>query len=201
MHSYMCCHGQHKIQMVCICCLVLTSAALSWLVGEADSPTIRLHSPLAQLALDLRFSFYKVRIQTPWIFACTGFSAMSNLDGFEEFLEGSFCVVPCELLVTPTEFLWVFCPCRRVLVYCPIVWRGYGGLLLFPMYLFISGILRCSRKYCLATASDVPRSLVPAFCYYCLVMKKISRDFFLALRQDYSGGHIYSFSVRKERLI
>ena len=53
--------------------LSLASVDLSGLVGEADSPPICLHSPLAQLALDLRFLFYKVRIPTPCIFAPPGF--------------------------------------------------------------------------------------------------------------------------------
>ena len=94
----------------------------------------------------------------------------------------------------------------EILVFCrPNLWGlivvrssgGFFGIFLYLFFLFSSGNLQIYRKYCLATASDVPGSLVPAFCYVRLVTKKLSGDFSLALRRAYSYGHISSFSVRK----
>ena len=46
--------------------------------------------------------------------------------------------------------------------------------LLVSCYLFIEGIIKSSWMEFLATARNVPGSLVLAFWYYCLMMKKVS---------------------------
>ena len=197
MHSYMCCHGQHKIQMVCICCLVLTSAALSWLVGEADSPTIRLHSPLAQLALDLNF-FLKVCIPTHWIFDFSGFSAVSITDNILRALLCSGWYFRLFRVMTFFEGVWsVQVNLRALSVRLGIEvpsWSYWKSLSYLQVDVYIStlsvrGILVVSSCSCgsllikglqsfwrdfFISARNVPGGCFPTSLYRCPLTKKVT---------------------------
>ena len=81
-----------------------------------------------------------------------------------------------------------------------VIVRSSGGFWrdsLVPSTLFILVIIRSSWKEYLATASDFPGSLVLAFYYFRIMVKKVSWDFFLALLWAYFFFRISSFSVRK----
>ena len=109
--------------------------------------------------------------QTPLIFACAGFSAMSDPDN----LEGSAFGV----------FFDVFCSSKMLAFHLPVS-LGVSAILvasayleefcwdfLVPCSLSTVAIIQSSCMGCFVTASDVPGSLFPDFCYHRLVTKKV----------------------------
>ena len=164
---------------------------------------------------------YKVYL-TPWIFAFTGFSDMSNMDIYSRDplrFWGSF-----SLWMSPTfseespkwsaNFLnyfrasWRLCSVRSIRG-SPLLLKGlrmyyrsadsasFWGLLVVPMfYLVLGGSTKFSEGL-FWSGECVPGSLLPAFSYRRLLTEKVSMGHFPFFRQAFECSRIYSFSARR----
>ena len=137
--------------------------------------------------------------QTPWIFSCGSFSDVSDLEKFKgSALGGSFGVFcPSELLAFHRPNSSEVSALVVGLFIVSACLEEFFGSVLVPCSLFIAGILRSFCMDCLATASDVPGSIVPAFYWHRLLVKKVSQDFLPFSPTDYFNSRLSSFSVMR----
>ena len=105
----------------------------SGLVGKADPPPINFTCPLNHMDSDLFFYFYKVRSLTPWLFAFSGFSYISDLGSFwvgALFVLSLSCGYPrCYL----GAYLWLSC--------ISDIFGGGTKLFWGTLYLFLCDLL------------------------------------------------------------
>ena len=73
-------HGQCVSQTVCGIYIALASASLLWVGQQVGYSSRKFYLPSDASGLFPLDFFYKVCSPTPWIFAFSGFSAMSDLD-------------------------------------------------------------------------------------------------------------------------
>ena len=115
-------------------CLFLASASPR-VGGETASTPISYMLCLLRFASSHWFYFVFIRCSTTtWIVAFSVFSFMYNLGSIEEStLEGSFDVsfhVIC--LGYSAQSPEVLCSYLRILAFCPLICRCFGGLLVVP---------------------------------------------------------------------
>ena len=125
-------------------------------------------------------------ITTPWIFVCTGFSAVVQYGQSREIQTWEF--LPFILSersarVLPPKFLGF------LVVSC--LSSGFVGIFMSLVPCLSQTIIINSWKDCIETASNVPESLVSDFCYFLLVMNKVSGDIFFAIQRAHSDGRLY----------
>ena len=74
--------GRRVSWTVWIFCLAISNMDIWGLVSKVYSTLMVILMCTSQLALELGFYFYKLHSPTAWIFAISGFSAMSYMDNF-----------------------------------------------------------------------------------------------------------------------
>ena len=167
-------HTQSVILVYNIC-LALFSAALLGVGTKAASPPLCCTWCLLWLYLTYWVSLVLQGVsKTPWIFARAIFSDVSNLYSLERSALGiSFdALYLSDLLVFHwPNYLEVSALVSSFLSLSSRLAILSGSCLSLCSLLF--GILQSYHIYCLATASNIPGSLVLDLCWYCLMKKKV----------------------------
>ena len=167
MHSCMFYPRLTRPQMVYIFIFCLSVRPLSGLVGEVASPPICLHLPSSASGIcsSVIFGFTRC-IPTPWIFACTVFSAIYDLDihlwallrsfgsfdfsMFPTFLEGAP-KLSAIFQSFPRDLACLSCPISlgisdlvsRSSTFWSLVWWRFFGIFLVPQFL----VMRVTSKF------------------------------------------------------
>ena len=154
-----------SVRLVYIIFLAFVSAALLGVGSNAASPPIYVPAFWCSWILPNWVSLVLQGVfQTPWMFSCARFSAVSDLDNFEvSALEGSFGVFFSSELITfhrpissgDSALVVGILPLSAHLAI-------FSGSCMSLCSLF-SGILQCSWTDFFATARDVTERLVLAF--------------------------------------
>ena len=179
--------------MVYIFIFCLSAQPLSGLFDEVDSPPIRSHLPSSASGICSSVFFGCTRcIPTPWIFACTVFSAIYDLGiklwalfrsfrsfdfpMFPTFLEGApklsaiFQLFPRDLacMSCPTSLVISDLVARSSTVWL-IVWWHFFGIFLIPHFLVMTGTPNFSARPDLLLQETSQKS-------YSLIYFSLSRD-------------------------
>ena len=218
MHIFI--HGRRVARTVYIYYRLLVSATLLG-VGRRDRCSSRL-SPDKNETFDfypLLFIFTRC-ISTPWMFAFSGFSAVSDLDihlrdpilrvilrinvsnvtgggseGVRDYLADFLSLAisaQSDEVFFPPDIIGGLRYCRRGDLLFRSCMMGFFGILLVPKRFPVFLGIRNSLRDCSAHASNVLGILLPAFFYRCSETKKVSWALLPALLQAYFGGRLYS---------
>ena len=80
MHVFI--HSRRVARMICIFYILLVGAVLLGVVQKGGSSSRLFPANTVMVGFCLLFYFFTNCISTPWIFACSGFSSVSDLDNF-----------------------------------------------------------------------------------------------------------------------
>ena len=177
----------------------LSAQPFSGSVGKAATIPLCVHTILERSAFRPLLCTFTRCIWTPWMFALSGFPVMSDMEFFSRdplwswgsFSLWMFLTFSEESPKWPANFFncfrvsWHLCSVQSLwgypllppslqVSYRPTGGGSFWGIPIVPKFSLILGVFQSSRKNCFVIASNVPGSLVPAFCCYCLETNKVS---------------------------